>query len=112
MLKVGNAVGNDYWERGLPRDFVRPIGDRVKMEAFLRDKYVNKRWAPKDEDPPHLRQSIPNREEITKRYIEENRANSQFFNNDELDDFLNDKPVLDNRAFSFSDSDDLNEFLS
>lgn len=55
MRRVGNRNANEYWEARLPRDFIRPAtGDRLGMEAFIRAKYIEKRWAAQG-IPPHLR---------------------------------------------------------
>ena len=55
MKRVGNKVGNEYWEARLPRDFMRPNScDRAGMEAFIRAKYAEGRWAGQG-PPPHLR---------------------------------------------------------
>ncbi|OHT15572.1 hypothetical protein TRFO_02923 [Tritrichomonas foetus] len=57
MRKVGNKIGNEYWEARLPRDFIRPAsGDRFGMEAFIRAKYIERRWAAPGE-PPQNRSS-------------------------------------------------------
>ena len=54
MRRVGNKVANQYWEANLPPDFMRPSPfDRMGMENFIRQKYVNHRWAAPG-DPPHI----------------------------------------------------------
>ena len=54
MRRVGNKVANQYWEANLPRDFMRPSPfDRFGMEQFIRQKYVEHRWAAPGE-PPHI----------------------------------------------------------
>ena len=54
MRRVGNKNGNLYWEARLPPDFSRPNScDRASMEAFIRAKYAERRWAAPG-DPPHL----------------------------------------------------------
>lgn len=55
MRRVGNKIANEYWEARLPKDFIRPAtGDRLGMEAFIRAKYIEKRWAAPGE-PPHIK---------------------------------------------------------
>ena len=55
MRRVGNKVGNEYWEARLPPEFMRPNScDRASMEAFIRAKYAEGRWAGPG-TPPHLR---------------------------------------------------------
>ena len=55
MRRVGNKVANEYWEARLPKDFIRPAtGDRLGMEAFIRAKYIEHRWAAPG-DPPHIK---------------------------------------------------------
>jgi hypothetical protein len=46
MASVGNAVANAYWEANLPADFERPEpSNRYQMTTFIRQKYVNAKWA-------------------------------------------------------------------
>lgn len=46
MEKVGNARANAYWEKNLPKDYVRPnTEDRAGMEKFINFKYVLRKWA-------------------------------------------------------------------
>lgn len=46
MEKVGNAKANAYWEKNLPKDYVRPnTEDRAGMEKFITMKYVMRKWA-------------------------------------------------------------------
>ncbi|KAL3522192.1 hypothetical protein ACH5RR_015026 [Cinchona calisaya] len=40
---MGNEKSNGYWEAELP-----PRNDRVGIENFIRAKYVEKRWIPRD----------------------------------------------------------------
>lgn len=43
--KLGNAKAAKYFEACLPQDFTRPhSSDSMRMEAFIRDKYENKRF--------------------------------------------------------------------
>lgn len=43
IQSMGNEKSNKYWEAELPPRF-----DRVGIENFIRTKYVDKRWIPKD----------------------------------------------------------------
>lgn len=55
MRRVGNKIANEYWEARLPKDFIRPAtGDRLGMEAFIRAKYIEHRWAAPG-DPPNIK---------------------------------------------------------
>ncbi|KAJ8761650.1 hypothetical protein K2173_004426 [Erythroxylum novogranatense] len=40
---IGNEKSNNYWETELPPNY-----DRVGIENFIRAKYVDKRWIPRD----------------------------------------------------------------
>lgn len=52
MKRVGNKVANEYYEKNLPADFVRPSAfDTPSMEQFIRQKYIEKRWADSGEPP-------------------------------------------------------------
>lgn len=54
MKCIGNQKANQYWEYNLPSDFIRPNSrSRHEMEAFIRDKYVNKRWVRRGIKGPH-----------------------------------------------------------
>ncbi|CAN6463373.1 unnamed protein product [Victoria cruziana] len=43
IQSMGNEKSNSYWEAELPSDFQRP-----GIENFIRAKYVEKRWIPKE----------------------------------------------------------------
>ncbi|XP_042039325.1 ADP-ribosylation factor GTPase-activating protein AGD5-like [Salvia splendens] len=43
---MGNEKANSYWEAELPPNY-----DRVGIENFIRAKYEEKRWVPKDGNP-------------------------------------------------------------
>lgn len=46
MLKIGNKRANQYFEDRMEKDFRRPSWNgNDDVEEFIRDKYVNKRWA-------------------------------------------------------------------
>ena len=46
VSQIGNKRANAYYEKNLPSSFVRPnIEDSVKLESFIRAKYVQKRYA-------------------------------------------------------------------
>ncbi|XP_052208159.1 ADP-ribosylation factor GTPase-activating protein AGD5 [Diospyros lotus] len=49
IQSMGNEKANSYWEAELPPNY-----DRVGIENFIRAKYEEKRWVPKDENskPP------------------------------------------------------------
>ena len=58
MECVGNAIANAYWEANLPKDFVRPDpGSRYEMTNFIKQKYVNKKWAAQG-PPPGYRDPV------------------------------------------------------
>lgn len=48
--KTGNAKAAEYWEYHLPKNFVRPTTES-RMYMFLKDKYEDKKWARKDNEP-------------------------------------------------------------
>ena len=43
---VNNAILNTYWEARLPKGYNRPSqnASSSEVEAFIRDKYVHKKW--------------------------------------------------------------------
>lgn len=43
---VNNALINSYWEARLPRTYNKPGPNTNpnEVEAFIRDKYINKKW--------------------------------------------------------------------
>ncbi|CAN1854361.1 ADP-ribosylation factor GTPase-activating protein AGD5 [Linum perenne] len=43
IQSIGNERSNSYWESELPPNY-----DRVGIENFIRAKYVDKRWVPRD----------------------------------------------------------------
>ncbi|XP_031478432.1 ADP-ribosylation factor GTPase-activating protein AGD5-like isoform X2 [Nymphaea colorata] len=43
IQSMGNEKSNSYWEAELPLDFQKP-----GLESFIRAKYVEKRWIPKE----------------------------------------------------------------
>ncbi|XP_015886993.3 ADP-ribosylation factor GTPase-activating protein AGD5 isoform X2 [Ziziphus jujuba] len=43
IQSMGNEKSNSYWEAELPRNY-----DRVGIENFIRAKYEEKRWVPRD----------------------------------------------------------------
>ncbi|KAI4340246.1 hypothetical protein MLD38_025105 [Melastoma candidum] len=47
MQGMGNLRSNEYWEACLPTDY-----DRSDVHKFIRAKYEEKRWAPKNAAPP------------------------------------------------------------
>mmetsp|Transcript_128659 Transcript_128659/g.234119 ORF Transcript_128659/g.234119 Transcript_128659/m.234119 type:complete len:612 (-) Transcript_128659:28-1863(-) len=54
VRKVGNRIGNDYYEYKLPRDYQRPKeGDsREKISSWIRNKYDRKDYAPRNKPSP------------------------------------------------------------
>ncbi|KAL3508617.1 hypothetical protein ACH5RR_028018 [Cinchona calisaya] len=46
IQSMGNEKSNSYWEAELPPNY-----DRVGIENFIRAKYEEKRWVPKDGNP-------------------------------------------------------------
>ncbi|KAJ9671742.1 hypothetical protein PVL29_025448 [Vitis rotundifolia] len=46
IQSMGNEKANSYWEAELPPNY-----DRVGIENFIRAKYEDKRWTPKDGKP-------------------------------------------------------------
>ncbi|CAK9160197.1 unnamed protein product [Ilex paraguariensis] len=46
IQSMGNEKANSYWEAELPHNY-----DRVGIENFIRAKYEEKRWVPKDGKP-------------------------------------------------------------
>jgi hypothetical protein len=58
MRRVGNANGNAWWEAKLPADYAPPCFDRGQMEAFIRAKYAEHRWAGPGL-PPHMQAGAP-----------------------------------------------------
>ncbi|XP_038686515.1 ADP-ribosylation factor GTPase-activating protein AGD5-like isoform X2 [Tripterygium wilfordii] len=49
IQSMGNEKSNSYWEAELPTNY-----DRVGIENFIRAKYEEKRWVPKDKTPNSL----------------------------------------------------------
>ena len=43
---VNNVLINSYWEARLPRNYEKPgqNASANEVDAFIRDKYLNKRW--------------------------------------------------------------------
>ncbi|EEF31337.1 Stromal membrane-associated protein, putative [Ricinus communis] len=57
IQSMGNDKANSYWEAELPPNY-----DRVGIENFIRAKYEEKRWVPKDgkpQSPPQGRDERP-----------------------------------------------------
>lgn len=57
IQSMGNDKANSYWEAALPPNY-----DRVGIENFIRAKYEEKRWVPKDGkpvSPPHRHDERP-----------------------------------------------------
>ncbi|CAN0852796.1 ADP-ribosylation factor GTPase-activating protein AGD5 [Linum grandiflorum] len=46
IQSMGNERSNNYWESELPPNY-----DRVGIENFIRTKYVDRRWVPRDGKP-------------------------------------------------------------
>lgn len=61
IQSMGNERANSYWEAELPPNY-----DRVGIENFIRAKYEDKRWVPRDGTP-----------RPTPKPVEENHGNSR-----------------------------------
>lgn len=60
MDSVGNDLLNEYWEKNLPPNFVRPShANPSDMKRFIDHKYVEKRFIDPSCTAPHLKVSIP-----------------------------------------------------
>lgn len=58
MERVGNSIGNQYWEARLPPDYPRPATDDLEgLTKFIRDKYERKKWVDPHASPPNLADS-------------------------------------------------------
>ena len=73
MESVGNEILNEYWEKKLPLNFIRPNhSDPIGIKRFIEQKYVEKRFIDENSIPPHLKisqnntKSNPNLLEINK----------------------------------------------
>ncbi|KAK4771169.1 hypothetical protein SAY87_031701 [Trapa incisa] len=53
IQSMGNEKANSYWEAELPPNY-----DRVGIENFIRAKYEEKRWVPRDGKPPPRVQEV------------------------------------------------------
>ncbi|CAN0854926.1 ADP-ribosylation factor GTPase-activating protein AGD5 [Linum grandiflorum] len=65
IQSMGNERSNSYWESELPPNY-----DRVGIENFIRAKYVDRRWVPRDGKPRSIagvRSSDPSRQQIAAR---------------------------------------------
>lgn len=53
---MNNMIVNAFWEANLPRNYQKPgqNASSHEVESFIRDKYVNKRWAASGADPATL----------------------------------------------------------
>eukprot|EP00877_Chromochloris_zofingiensis_P004375 jgi/Chrzof1/13939/Cz08g18170.t1 len=56
VKNMGNAKANSFWEAQLPDHFRRPPGGNPNPElaSFIRAKYMEKRYAAADADPPTI----------------------------------------------------------
>lgn len=55
VSRLGNEKANKFWEANVPRTFQRPTGGNgatPELAQFIRQKYVEMRFAAKDMDPP------------------------------------------------------------
>ena len=55
---IPSEKANKYWEHNLPKDFHRPnweSKDTTQITNFIKDKYVNKKWAPKIDYQTYLK---------------------------------------------------------
>lgn len=47
LINIGNERANSYYENSLPHNFQKPSWLKHEdVASFIRDKYVNKKWAP------------------------------------------------------------------
>ena len=53
---INNAIVNAFWEANMPQNYQKPgqNASSFEVESFIRDKYVNKRWAASGADPASL----------------------------------------------------------
>lgn len=52
---MGNSRANEYWEARLPPDFRRPPeNDMAALRNYITDKYVHKRYAMREFEPPTI----------------------------------------------------------
>lgn len=68
MENIGNDISNQYWEKFLPSDFIRPKTDDLEgLQKFIRMKYELKKWADKSTKPPHelLRDGVVPQKNVT-----------------------------------------------
>ncbi|EAY17858.1 ARF GAP-like zinc finger-containing protein [Trichomonas vaginalis G3] len=73
MKRVGNRVANEYWLHNLPADFSIPSPyDRFGMENFIRQKYVERRWADSCEPPQNRkgRFATPSNQQMQSPYMQ------------------------------------------
>ena len=84
MKKVGNKIANQYWEARLPPGFVRPnTTDRAGMTAFIRAKYIERRWAAPGEPPQNQAAARGNQQfakpsiKMYEGYFQNNPLNAQ-----------------------------------
>eukprot|EP00917_Polyrhabdina_sp_WS-2016_P014019 GHVP01030617.1.p1 GENE.GHVP01030617.1~~GHVP01030617.1.p1 ORF type:complete len:383 (+),score=49.54 GHVP01030617.1:27-1151(+) len=74
IQKIGNDVGNMYYENQMPADFKRPNHslNRSVMDSFIRKKYENKTWAMPGVPEPYIlvQQGLLPKEVYTKKPTE------------------------------------------
>ncbi len=48
MDKIGNKIGNEYFESSLQKSFRKPDGNssQFELEKFIHDKYVKRLYSP------------------------------------------------------------------
>lgn len=113
MKRVGNRIGNQYWEANLPRDFVRPAStDRLNMESFIRSKYIQRLWAAPG-DPPHLQSASYSY--FSPLPVHNNRMTHNFPNQNEYKSFMpfskSNNNLHDIKKSSKNSSMNLNDFM-
>lgn len=50
---MGNVKANAYWEHSMGPSFVRPR-DSMQLNYFIRSKYLDKQYAPRNQEPPTI----------------------------------------------------------
>ena len=69
LIKIGNEKANSYWEHNLPKDFKRPSWEKKQISAitdFIKQKYVQKKWAPNIDYQTYLKTGETNNPDQSK----------------------------------------------
>ncbi|GAB2230722.1 hypothetical protein Drorol1_Dr00015006 [Drosera rotundifolia] len=81
IQSMGNDRSNSYWEADLPPNY-----DRVGIENFIRAKYEEKRWVPKDGkqmSPSRGREERVSSHHASPEHVHSNERNQRSANNSE-----------------------------